>query len=333
VTAVASLRRRAGAHLGRRLVLLDPTRRARFARALGALERLPRDARVRVLDAGCGDGSFTQAVARRRPEWEVVGLDVNEELLERARLRAAASGIENVTFRHADLTAELGDAEFDGVAAIQCLEEIEADELALFSIVRALKPGGLFVAQVPEREWRPVLPWAEPTWRHEVRHGYRREELVALLERAGLRDVETRPADHVVVRLAQELTDALKGYTIGVRALVHPALRTATELELLGLRLGDARSIFVTAIRGLEPARLASPPGGSSALVDAAPGCDGPSAYDDAKPPPDLRPLGRRAREGTLCDGPAQNTGDKPARQGQMPQRLAPVADDQTGYR
>jgi SAM-dependent methyltransferase len=230
-------------------VLLDPTRRARFARALSALERLPRDAGVRVLDAGCGDGLFAHAVARRRPEWEVVGLDVNEELLERARRRAAASGIDNATFRRADLTADLGDAEFDGVAAIQCLEEIEADELALLAIVRALKPGGLFVAQVPEREWRPVLPRAEPTWRHEVRHGYRREELVVLLERTGLRRVETRPADHAVVRLAQEVTDALKRKTIGVRALVYPALRAATAVELLGLRIGKPRSIFLTATR------------------------------------------------------------------------------------
>jgi 2-polyprenyl-3-methyl-5-hydroxy-6-metoxy-1,4-benzoquinol methylase len=249
VTTGASLRRRAGAHLERRLVLLDPTRRARFAWALGAFERLPRGPRVRVLDAGCGDGLFAQAVARRRPEWDVVGLDANKELLERARRRAAASGIENATFRHADLTADLGDAEFDGVAAIQCLEEIEADELALLAMVRALKPGGLFIAQVPEREWRPVLPWAEPTWRHEVRHGYRREELVALLERTGLCGVETRPADYALVRVAQELTDALKRETIGVRALVYPALRTATAVELLGLKIGESRSISLTATR------------------------------------------------------------------------------------
>jgi 2-polyprenyl-3-methyl-5-hydroxy-6-metoxy-1,4-benzoquinol methylase len=249
VTSRTSLQRRAGAQLERRLVLLDPTRRARFARSLAALGRLPRNARVRVLDAGCGDGLFAHEVARRRPDWDVLGVDVNDELLERARTRADATGIENATFRHADLTAELGDSEFHAVTAIQCLEEIGADTIALVVMVRALKPGGLFVAQVPEREWKPVLRGSEPTWRHEVRHGYRQEELVALLERAGLRDVETRPADHAVVRLAQELTDALKGYTIGVRALVHPALRAATELELLGLRLGDARSIFMTAIR------------------------------------------------------------------------------------
>jgi 2-polyprenyl-3-methyl-5-hydroxy-6-metoxy-1,4-benzoquinol methylase len=250
VTAHGSLRRRAGAHLERRLVLLDPTRRARFTRALAALKGLPKDARVRVLDAGCGDGLFANLLARRRPEWEVVGVDVNNELLERARMRAAVSGIENATFRHADLTACLGDAEFDAVAAIQCLEEIEADDLALLALVRALKPGGVFVAQVPERDWRPVLPGAAPIWRHEVRHGYRRDELVALLERTGLRRVKTRPADHGLVRLAQELTDALKRKTIGIRAVVYPALRTATAVELLGLRIGKPRSIFLTATRG-----------------------------------------------------------------------------------
>jgi SAM-dependent methyltransferase len=249
VTRRTSLQRRAGAQLERRLVLLDPTRRARFARALAALGRLPRNARIRVLDAGCGDGLFAHEVARGRPGWEVVGVDVNDEMLERARTRADALGIENATFRHADLTAELGNSEFHGVTAIQCLEEIGADTVALGVMVRALNPLGLFVAQVPEREWKPVLRGSEPTWRHEVRHGYGRPELVVLLERTGLQNVETRPTDHALVRLAQEVTDALKPRTIGVRTLVHPALRAAAAVELLGLRVGEPRSIFVTATR------------------------------------------------------------------------------------
>src|SRR5215204_5452666 len=64
---VATLRRQAGAVAERRLTLLAPSRRLRFARALAELERLPADRAINVLDAGCGDGLFSHEVARRRP--------------------------------------------------------------------------------------------------------------------------------------------------------------------------------------------------------------------------------------------------------------------------
>jgi SAM-dependent methyltransferase len=249
VTEGLSLRHRAGAQLDRRLSLLVPTRRLRFARAIAALRRLPSHAPLRVLDAGCGEGILAQEVAERRPNWFVLGVDVNEELLERARARTRAIGLPNAAFRRADLTEGLDSAEFDVVAAIQCLEEIAADERALAVMVQALKPGGLFVGQVPQRDWKPVLRGADPTWRHEVRHGYGTQELVSMLEQSGLVDVVTHPADHALIRLAQELRDRLKQRTIGVRALIHPLLLAATLLELAGLRLGKPRSIFITANR------------------------------------------------------------------------------------
>lgn len=56
---------------------------------------------VRVLDIGCGAGEVSLALASRRSEAQVVGVDVSEELLAVARRRGEDAG--NVAF-------ELGDA-------------------------------------------------------------------------------------------------------------------------------------------------------------------------------------------------------------------------------
>jgi SAM-dependent methyltransferase len=57
-----------------------------------------------VLDIGCGTGLTTREAARAAAPGRVVGVDVSERMLERARELAAAEGLENISF-------ELGDAQ------------------------------------------------------------------------------------------------------------------------------------------------------------------------------------------------------------------------------
>src|SRR4029079_10962987 len=118
---------RATEALERRARLLAPARRLRCAVVAEAMERFAAGRALRVLDAGCGDGAFAESIARRHPAWTVVGADVGDELLERGRRGAAR----NVEFVHADLTEDLGTDVYDAVAAIECLEEIPDDTLAL----------------------------------------------------------------------------------------------------------------------------------------------------------------------------------------------------------
>ena len=48
----------------------------------------------RVLDLGCGTGTLAIQVKRRQPYAEVVGLDADPEMLDRARSKAAGAGVE-----------------------------------------------------------------------------------------------------------------------------------------------------------------------------------------------------------------------------------------------
>lgn len=243
---------RLGADLDRRVRRALPARQLRFALVGEALERFAGGRPISVLDAGCGEGFFAVAVARRHPEWTIVAVDQDPGLLEQARSHAQQARVPNVELLLADLTDDLGVEAYDAVVAIESLEEIVDDAQALQRMVDALRPGGLFVAHVPELGWRPVLRGSEPTWKHEVRHGYASAELAARLTGLGLADVEVEPTSRGLVRLAQELRDRLAGRSLLVRGPLVPLGGAAVFLERRGLTWGAGRSLIARAHR---PAR------------------------------------------------------------------------------
>lgn len=221
----------------------------RLAIADAAVAAAAGDAPLRVLDAGCGDGLGTLALARRHPAWELVGLDIRDDLLDGARARARARRLENVQFAHADLTQPLPVGGFDVVLAIECLTEIPDDGAALSAMAAVLKPGGVFVAHVPELSWTPVLPGSDPTWREEVRHGYTADELAAALARVGLDVLEVRPTFRVTAVAAQDVRDRVKRAPLLVRAAAFPAFAAAAALERRGVTGGRPRALLAVARR------------------------------------------------------------------------------------
>lgn len=76
--------------------------RQMIPRALELLDVQPED---RVLDLFCGLGNFTLPLARRCAE--VVGVEGEAKLVERARANAAENGLTNVQFHAADLAGDL----------------------------------------------------------------------------------------------------------------------------------------------------------------------------------------------------------------------------------
>jgi SAM-dependent methyltransferase len=245
-------RARLEAALEQRARLLAPARRLRCELVAERLEQFAAGGPLHILDAGCGDGAFAESIARRQPAWSVVGADLRDDLLERARRSAAMAQVANVEFVHADLTEDLGAGVYDAVAAIECLEEIPEDTEALRRMVAALRPAGLLVAHVPERDWKPVLRGSAPTWRDEVRHGYKTAELAARLAGLGLEDVRIEWTCRGLVRLAQDLRDRVTAGRPALRAAVSIPLLGAVLLERRGLTWGRGRALIVTARR---PAR------------------------------------------------------------------------------
>jgi SAM-dependent methyltransferase len=136
----------------------------------------------RVLDVGCGAGQTSLEAARAGGR--VLGVDVSERMLERARQRA-----EGVEFVLADAQVHPFErASFDVVIS-RCGLMFFADPDAAFrNIASALRPGGRLVGLIWQRyednEWATALNVSRAPFSLGDPEATR-----ALLERAGFRDV------------------------------------------------------------------------------------------------------------------------------------------------
>jgi len=97
-----------------------------------------------VLDVGSGAGiDCLIAASRVGPDGRVIGVDMTEPMLDRARANAAAAGAANVEFRRGDAEAlPVADASVDWVIS-NCVINLAPDKPRVFAeIARVLRPGG-----------------------------------------------------------------------------------------------------------------------------------------------------------------------------------------------
>jgi ubiquinone/menaquinone biosynthesis C-methylase UbiE len=96
-----------------------------------------------VLEAGCGVGAQTIALASHSPEALITSIDVSEPSVAEARKAIEAAGITNVTLRQADIfNLPFPPESFDHVFVCFVLEHLARTEEALKALKRVLKSGG-----------------------------------------------------------------------------------------------------------------------------------------------------------------------------------------------
>ncbi len=118
-----------------------------------------------VLDIGCGTGQTTCDAARLASCGAVLGLDRSQEMINRARERARAEGIKNVTYECADVEQYLFRHERFDVAISRLGTMFFADPVIAFSnIGRALHRNGRLVMMVwqsrERNEWAVLIQQA-----------------------------------------------------------------------------------------------------------------------------------------------------------------------------
>lgn len=136
-------------------------------RATAAHQRALMDAAAvspsdRVLDIGCGNGWTTREAARAASRGDVLGIDLSERMLERARELAARERLTNIDFAYADAQVHPFAAGERDVALSKFGSMFFADPVAAFTNIRgALHDDGrlaLVVWQPLERnEWMLVM--------------------------------------------------------------------------------------------------------------------------------------------------------------------------------
>jgi len=99
----------------------------------------------RVLDIGCGQGRMSRYLAGLAAE--VTGVDISAAMLGRAR----AAGPLNISYIHADVTADPAwwdGRPFDGCTCEMALMDIDDLAGTLSAVKTLLRPGGWFVASI-----------------------------------------------------------------------------------------------------------------------------------------------------------------------------------------
>jgi 2-polyprenyl-6-hydroxyphenyl methylase/3-demethylubiquinone-9 3-methyltransferase len=155
------------------------------------------DERVRVLDVGCGEGRVTAELARAG--YAVVGVDVAEEPLRRARALHAGLDVRLVS---SDGDWPLADASFDAVWAGETIEHVVDTAGWLSEVRRVLRSGGSLILSTPAHG-RPAMLGLALSARRLDEHFdprsdhvrfYTRRTLARLLADFGFERIEVRGA-------------------------------------------------------------------------------------------------------------------------------------------
>jgi arsenite methyltransferase len=126
----------------------------------------------RVLEVGCGPGVYTvQAAPRLKPDGQLIALDLQQEMVDRASERVREAGIDNVEFYVADAHhLPLEDASVDRAFLVGVLPEVPDPQAALAELHRVLRPRG--IVSISEGFFDPDYRFAFETIRQVQQAGF-----------------------------------------------------------------------------------------------------------------------------------------------------------------
>jgi ubiquinone/menaquinone biosynthesis C-methylase UbiE len=126
-------------------------------------DRLPLGDSSRVLEIGPGSGYFSVEIARRIPDGRLELLDLQPQMLTKARRKLEARGFANVGYTASDAGAKIPhpDSSFDIAIMVAVLGEIPDRQGCLAEVRRVLRPGGVLAVHEhlpdPDRITLPEL--------------------------------------------------------------------------------------------------------------------------------------------------------------------------------
>ncbi|MGH7933345.1 MAG: class I SAM-dependent methyltransferase [Candidatus Binataceae bacterium] len=181
---------------------------------------------TRVLDLCCGQGRHAVALAKRG--FHVTGLDLNSAYLELAR-RAASANSATIETVNADMRGIPFRKHFDAIvnmySSFGYLESEAEDMKVLEAVAGAIKPGGVFLLDMLNREWA-VTNYIQNDW-------HRGGEATLYLERRELDLASSRMHVSFTIVGANGSRRDSPGHHIRLYTLTE----TIAALEQVGLRV------------------------------------------------------------------------------------------------
>lgn len=115
--------------------------------------------RLTLLDVGAGSGTISVSFAKLIPDGQVTGVDLNHNILPRARAVAEMAGVKNIEFQQGSVyKLPFADETFDVTFCHQVLVHIGNPWDALREMLRVTKQGGIVAAREGDYETECVWP-------------------------------------------------------------------------------------------------------------------------------------------------------------------------------
>ena len=105
---------------------------------------------MKILDVGCGTGNFSIKLAEMG--CKVVGIDVSEEMLNKARKKAKDKGLDIEFYKMDVYNMDFSEESFDGVFSMAAFEFIKDPQKAYDEMYRVLKKNGNLLIGTINRE-------------------------------------------------------------------------------------------------------------------------------------------------------------------------------------
>jgi SAM-dependent methyltransferase len=146
----------------------------------------------RILDAGMGFGQYTYYMSQLFTNTPIDAVDVKEDQVSDCTTFFKRSGIQDVNFSVADLTAYTSNQSYDLALSVDVMEHILEDVLVFKNILAVLRPGGMLLISTPsDQGGSDVSGEGEESFIGEhVRDGYGVEEIQQKLKTAGFSKTE-----------------------------------------------------------------------------------------------------------------------------------------------
>ncbi len=172
---------------------------------------------MRVLEVGCGLGYFTRELLRWNPA-SMTSVDISPSLV--AKLSETSPSAECLVADALDLSAALGDRQFDIILSSEVIEHTPDPGRAFAQMAMHLAPGGRLVLSVPNRRWKWLLLAVQAMGMRKGYQGFENwvapDELRQWTREAGLAILRTSGVHTLPWHISHRLVRALDAW-IGPR--------------------------------------------------------------------------------------------------------------------